>query len=58
MADVLDFREEARGCLKLAQAERHPEVRTILMGMVLGWLTLENQMMRSPDLQHEPAVDA
>jgi hypothetical protein len=24
------------------------------MGMALGWLTLENQMMRSPDLQHEP----
>ena len=57
MADVLDFREEARGCLQLAQAERHPEVRTILMGMVLGWLTLENQKTRSPDLQHAPAVD-
>jgi hypothetical protein len=57
MADVSDFREEARGCLQLAQAERHPEVRTILMGMVLGWLTLENQKTRSPDLQHAPAVD-
>jgi hypothetical protein len=57
MADVLDFREEARGCLQLAKAETHPEVRTIL-GVALGWLTLDNQMMRSPDLQTEPAVDA
>ena len=38
MADVLDvqvevlnFREEARGCLHLAQAEELPEVRTVLM---------------------------
>jgi hypothetical protein len=40
MAKVLDFREEARGCLLLAEVETHPEVRTILMGMVLGWLML------------------
>jgi len=58
MTDVFDFREEARGCLHLAEAETHPEMRTVLMGMVLGWLTLENQMMRSPAPQHEPAVDA
>jgi hypothetical protein len=57
MTDVLDFREEARGCLHLAEAETHPEMRTVLMGMVLGWLTLENQKTRSPDLQHAPAVD-
>jgi hypothetical protein len=57
MADVVDFREEARECLHLAQAETHPDVRTVLMGMVLGWLTLENQKTRSPDLQHAPAVD-
>jgi hypothetical protein len=27
-AEVLNFREEARGCLHLAQAEGLPEVRT------------------------------
>ena len=40
MADMLDFREEAKGCLHLAEAETNPEVRTVLMGMALGWLTL------------------
>jgi hypothetical protein len=43
MASVMDFREEAKGCLLLAQAETHPEVRTILLGMVLGWLTLAKE---------------
>ena len=37
-ADVLSFREEARACLELAQAETLNEVRTILMGMAIGWL--------------------
>jgi hypothetical protein len=41
-AGVLNFREEARGCLQLAQAETHHEVRTVLMGMALGWLKLGN----------------
>jgi hypothetical protein len=39
---VLNFREEARGCLQLAQAETLHEVRTVLMGMALGWLKLGN----------------
>jgi hypothetical protein len=39
-ANAVDFRDEARGCLELAKAETQGEVRTILMGMVLGWLTL------------------
>ena len=41
-AEVLNFREEARGCLHLAQAEGLPEVRTVLMGMAIGWLKLAN----------------
>jgi hypothetical protein len=41
-AEVLNFREEARGCLQLAQAEALHEVRTVLMGMAIGWLKLAN----------------
>jgi hypothetical protein len=41
-AEVLNFREEARGCLQLAQAEELREVRTVLMGMAMGWLKLAN----------------
>jgi hypothetical protein len=40
--EVLNFREEARGCLQLAQAETLHEVRTVLMGMAIGWLKLAN----------------
>ena len=50
---VVDFRDEARGCLELAKAETQGEVRTILMGMALGWLTLASHV--KPDaLQLEP----
>jgi hypothetical protein len=42
MTDVMDFRQEARGCLRLAEAETQAELKTILMGMALGWLTLES----------------
>ena len=41
-AEVLNFREEAKGCLHLAQAEGLPEVRTVLIGMAIGWLKLAN----------------
>jgi len=47
MTDVLDLpakvvsgRDEARECLRLAKAEPPGEVRTVLMGMALGWLKL------------------
>jgi hypothetical protein len=56
MANVLEFREEAKGCLLLAEVETHPEVRTILMGMVLGWLMLANQMNSSTVL-HQGRAD-
>jgi hypothetical protein len=53
-ADVLNFREEAKGCFLLAQAETDREVRTILMGMAVGWLKLANHTTPSevPQLQH------
>ena len=51
-ANVVDFRDEARGCLELAKAETQGEVRTILMGMALGWLKLANH---TDVLQLEPA---
>jgi hypothetical protein len=54
MADIFDFREEARGCLQLAQVESHPEVKTVLMGRVLGWLSLADQMRTEAALQYEP----
>jgi hypothetical protein len=44
MTDVMDFRQEARGCLRLAEAETQAELKTILMGMALGWLTLESHV--------------
>jgi hypothetical protein len=50
MADVMDlparvvsFQEEARECLQLAEAEPQGELRTILMGMAMGWLRLANR---------------
>jgi hypothetical protein len=46
-AEVLNFREEARGCLQLAQAERLREVLTVLMGMAIGWLKLARGNPRS-----------
>jgi hypothetical protein len=43
MVEVMDFRQEARGCLRLAEAETQAELKTILMGMALGWLTFASQ---------------
>ncbi len=41
--ELLNFREEAQGCLQLAQAEIVNEVRTVLMGMAIGWLELAQE---------------
>jgi hypothetical protein len=61
MTDVMDlptgvvsFRDEARGCLRLAKAEPHDEVRTVLMGMALGWLKLANHTKPLQAAQIEP----
>jgi len=54
---MADFRDEARGCLQLAQVGTDPEVKTVLMGMALGWLTLADHMESSATLQYEPEDD-
>jgi hypothetical protein len=53
-ANVVNFRAEARGCLELAKAETHSDVRTVLLGMALGWLKLANHL-KSGALQLEIA---
>jgi hypothetical protein len=53
MVDQLDFRQEAKGCLLLAESETQAEVKTILMGMALGWLTLANHATPPPGLVPE-----
>jgi hypothetical protein len=50
-ASVVNFRAEARGCLELPKAETQNEVRTVLMGMALGWLKLANHSTPSEALQ-------
>jgi hypothetical protein len=54
MVDQLDFRQEAKGCLLLAESETQAEVKTILMGMALGWLTLADQANPSAGIVPEP----
>jgi hypothetical protein len=54
-ATTVNFRDEARGCLELAEDETHRDVRTILMGMALGWLKLANHSTRSDTLELGPA---
>jgi hypothetical protein len=54
-AKVVSFRDEARECFRLAKGEPHGEVRTILMGMAVGWLKLANHMTPSEARQLEPA---
>jgi hypothetical protein len=53
-ANLVNFRAEARGCLELAKAETQSEVRTVLMGMALGWLKFANHSTRSNTLELEP----
>ena len=53
MAEHLDFTQEANGCFRLAESEAHAEVKTILMGMGYGWLTLANHR-KAADGHHEP----
>ena len=55
MVDQLDFTQEANGCLRLAEAETQEEVRTILMGMAYGWLTLAN--VRPPRDGHPEPIE-
>ena len=54
VAEQMDFTREADGCFRLAESETHAEVRTILMGMGYGWLTLANHQKASSEAHHEP----
>ncbi len=54
MTDMLDFRREAQGCLRLAESEAQSEMKTILMGMALGWLTFASESQAFSDDQHVP----
>jgi hypothetical protein len=42
-AKVVDFQQEARGCVQLAKTEKHEAVRTVLLGMALGYLRLSDR---------------
>lgn len=54
MADQVDFTQEANGCFRLAEAETQAEVKTILMGMAYGWLTLADRRRASSEANPEP----
>jgi hypothetical protein len=54
VAEQVDFQREADGCFRLAESETNVDVRTILMGMGYGWLTLANHHKASGDAHHEP----
>jgi hypothetical protein len=49
VAEQVDFQREADGCFRLAEVEPHADVRTILMGMGYGWLTLASHQKASGD---------
>jgi hypothetical protein len=46
---VVDFREEARECVQLAKAEKHEALRTVLLGMALGYLRLSDRAKSAAD---------
>jgi hypothetical protein len=43
LCEQLDFAQESNACFRLAECETHAGVRTILLGMGYGWLTLSLQ---------------
>jgi hypothetical protein len=56
---VVNFREEARGCVQLAKSEKQEAVRTVLLGMALGYLRLSDRTnsadaikLNSDDVRH------
>jgi hypothetical protein len=55
-AKVVSFQEEARECLKLAQAEpQGGELKTVLAGMAMGWVKLADYTRASQALEIEHA---
>jgi hypothetical protein len=53
-AKVVDFRQEARGCVELAKAEKHEAVRTVLLGMALGYLRLSDRANAAEAIKLQP----
>jgi hypothetical protein len=53
-AEVVDFRKEARGCVQLAKAEKHEAVRTVLLGMALGYLRLDDRAKSAATIELQP----
>ena len=53
-AGMLNFREEARGCVQLAKTEKHEAVRTVLLGMALGYLRLSNRARLADAIELRP----
>jgi hypothetical protein len=53
-ATVVDFRQEARGCVQLAKAEKHEAVRTVLLGMALGYLRLSDRANSAEAIELRP----
>jgi hypothetical protein len=53
-AQMVDFREEARGCVQLAKAEKHEAVRTVLLGMALGYLRLSDRAKLADAIELRP----
>jgi len=54
VAEQLDFTQEANGCFRLAEAETDAEIRTILIGMGYGLLTLAGREKAKGNPRHEP----
>ncbi len=54
MAEQVDFQQEADSCFRLAEAETHADIRTILMGMGYGWLTIASHQKASGHAHGEP----
>jgi hypothetical protein len=52
--EVVNFREEARGCVQLAKTEKHEAVRTVLLGMALGYLRLSDRAKVTDAIELRP----
>ena len=52
--EVVDFRQEARECVQLAKTEKHEAVRTVLLGMALGYLRLSDRVRFTDAIELRP----
>ena len=53
-AKMVNFRQEARECVQLAKAEKHDAVRTILLGMALGYAKLSDRAKFAEGIELKP----